>query len=1335
MRILVRSAMGALCALAGCLAFGVSIAPAAATHEFLPELSEKISEGVPASSGVQFTGSLLDPAHLTVDSGRLWIDESRNNGNNNLSVVDKWDASTGGFLPPQINEEGEVTALSSGGIAVGHPGGEEQIYVGAGIRSKPVVVVYGSSGKLLPGDVWTGANTPAKEFTEGIEGIAVDHSMSLETNGDVYVATKQGAVDIFRPQAGGGEPAGIVGQLPGTPYGPLNEVTSIAVSGFNGDVVVAEGDRNRCNLRTSKCFINVFAPVLGMPGMYTFMFRISGVPQAPFGALESLAVDSGDGDIYVAESGREIVDEFDAEGKYLGQIIGAPFKRPNEVLPFKSVESVAVSPESHDVYVADFRDANGAENSVVDVFGPNRVTPDVTTEEATDNTGTGDGHIRAVLNGTVNPEKEGEASCQFVWGPTNEFGQLAACEKTVGEGVSAMPVQASLSGLPPDTTYDYRLQATNKNGTNPGEAWQTKEFTTAGPGMHDESVSSTRSESVTLDAKIDPHGKPTTYYFQYGSSAGYGTDLPAPGEEALQGAEVGSGESDIEVFQHVTGLATATLYHYRVVVVSELAPGEVETFYGPDQTFSTQTVGLPFQLPDGRAWELVSPSHKEGALLSSISRTPVQAAANGDAISDGTSVPIEAEPAGGASSPMAFFGRGTAGWSSRDISPPHIGRTEVVGGEEYKDFSEDLTTGAVQPQGSVPPLSPQASEATAYLHTNFLNDNPGELCTTNCYQPLVSPANVPAGTKFGEEGLTPDCEHDSCGGPRFVGASPDMQHVVLKSRADLTSTPSEGQGLYEWNKGTLSLVNLFPEGETNSHGGPVAESAQLGVGEDKIQHAISNDGTRVIWTMGTGENGHLYSRDTLTGVTTRLDVVQAGASGPENSEALYQTASSDGSRVFFLDQGRLTTDSTARGGRADLYEYNFNAPLGSRLTDLSVDPNEPAEVVEVLGASEDGSYVYFAAPSVLATGAVRGRCGYLEKNSLVCNLYVRHDGTTTLVAELSSEDFPQWGGGGAQVTDLPASVSHNGQWLAFMSNADLTGYDTTDVVRKQRDQEVYLYNAVANKLVCAGCNPTGARPLGLGLSLDRDEMTGLGGSYPAGSEESEGIEVASNVPVWTDQFYQSRYLSNDGRLFFDSSDALVPQDVDGTEDVYEYEPAGIGGCNTSQTTFSERSGGCVALISSGASKDESAFLDASEGGGDVFFLTTAKLLSQDVDDSPDIYDARECSATKPCFTPPPVEPPPCETGDSCKAAPSPQPTIFGSPASATFAGAGNVATPEPPAAKAKTLTRAQKLAQALKACHKQKVKKRRATCERQARSRYGAAKKSRKVKATKRGRG
>lgn len=100
--------------------------------------------------------------------------------------------------------------------------------------------------------------------------------------------------------------------------------------------------------------------------------------------------------------------------------------------------------------------------------------------------------------------------------------------------------------------------------------------------------------------------------------------------------------------------------------------------------------------------------------------------------------------------------------------------------------------------------------------------------------------------------------------------------------------------------------------------------------------------------------------------------------------------------------------------------------------------------------------------------------------------------------------------------------------------------------------------------------------------------------------------------------------------------------------------------------------GCVALISSGTSPEESTFLDASATGGDVFFTTTTRLAPQDFDDAPDVYDAHECTAASPC---PPVQaqqPPACATEGSCRGAPAPAPAIYGAPSSATFDGAGNV---------------------------------------------------------------
>ena len=218
-------------------------------------------------------------------------------------------------------------------------------------------------------------------------------------------------------------------------------------------------------------------------------------------------------------------------------------------------------------------------------------------------------------------------------------------------------------------------------------------------------------------------------------------------------------------------------------------------------------------------------------------------------------------------------------------------------------------------------------------------------------------------------------------------------------------------------------------------------------------------------------------------------------------------------------------------------------------------------------------------------------------------------------------------------------------------------------------------------------------------------------------------------------------------MFFNSSDSLVPLDVNGAEDVYEYEPEGDGSENTrcgpaaasGSVVFrpartlevdgleGEESAGCVGLISSGTSSKESAFLDASENGGEVFFLTAAKLAPQDTDTSMDVYDAHECTPQAPCVGST-VSSSECTTADACRAAPTSQPSVFGAPSSATFSGAGNPAPALAPAstkakAKVKVLTRAQKLADALKECKKkEKSKKRRSACERQAHKRYGASK-------------
>jgi hypothetical protein len=886
------------------------------------------------------------------------------------------------------------------------------------------------------------------------------------------------------------------------------------------------------------------------------------------------------------------------------------------------------------------------------------------------------------LNGTVDPDGAGEASCQFDWGSTPALGKVAPCSQAVPNGEGAVAVHASIGGFERDTTYYYRLQASNTNGTNYGEPAETQQFTTTGAAIHAAFATNISATSATFGARIDPGSTPTSYYFQYGPSAAYGAESPA-----APGASLGAGRGAIEAPAiHVQQLTPGSVYHYRVVALSEAQPGQIETLYSEDHTFTTQVAGGSFTLPDGRQWQLVSPADKLGALIEPHqSGGVIQAAADGNAIAYRASSPTEHAAQGFAREVTVLSTRSASGWSSQDISEPNLSSVYPRGsiGKEFQIFSEDLSHAAIQPIESVfTPLSPEASETTPYLRTDYLNGDVGEHCQSGCYRALVTGkagfANVPADTVFGEE---PEgfCELDLCG-PKFQGASADLSHMVISSPAQLTKTPAPagGPGLYEWSDGSLQLLDLLPSGEE----GP---AVLAGVSRDTegherlgVRNSISADGARVI-LEGGAEGGHgLYLRDTAAGQTIRLDVPQGG-SGP-SEDVSYVNASPDASRIFFLDSGRLMADSSPGG--EDLYEYDLQAPAGSRLSDLSAaSPGQSADVSALLGIGGDGSYVYFAAGGALAPGAVAGQCPQaeyeVEPQSPGCNLYVRHDGATRLVAVLPSEDVYAWSRGLADFGQASyGRVAGSGQWFAFLSNGELTGYDSHDATSGQPDIEVYVYDASTDEVACASCDPTGARPAG-------SQFEEFGGSLKGW--------VAARLPAWTEPptnfgslaAHQPRYLSDSGRLSFDSTDALVPQDVDGVEDVYEWEPVGVGSCTTAGATFSAGSQSCVNLISSGTSPEASEFIDASETGGDVFFRTRAQLASQDYDTAYDVYDAHECTSAVPCLpvmTPPPA----CSTETSCKAPPTPQPALFGVPASATFSGTGNLASHAAPTAKPKS---------------------------------------------------
>jgi hypothetical protein len=1017
------------------------------------------------------------------------------------------------------------------------------------------------------------------------------------------------------------------------------------------------------------------------------------------------------------------LDEFDAAGAQL-----ASFASPQQP------SAIAADDQTGAVYVLT--------PSAVFVVFPPPPGPHVESEEAV-----AEPQGAVTVKATIDPE--GAQTHYHIEYGVEEAHETATETRTMAaEGFEAEAVAVRLTGLAPSTTYHYRVVVENANGT-PTPTSET--FTTLPPvAIVSESVVQVTARGAELSAVLNPLGSPTEYHFEYGPSATYGESAPVPD------ASAGAGTSPATFSIQVQGLTPGSLYHYRVVAVTHNGRGEREEEVGPDQAFETLTEGGGAGLLDGRGWEQVSPPDKRGIALEAINNEggDIQAADGGEGLAYIAKGPVESEQPGNPAGNRAFAEsellatRSSQGWSTEDIATPHEAVAGLTGGElsEYRLFSPELSNGLLEPTGATP-LSSNATERTPYIR-----ERSGE------YSPLANLEDVAPATKFGaleERGLT-----IAGTGVQVVSATTDLNDVLLTAPQALVQgfETDELAALYEWSaeeppSERLTPVSILPGGASAG----VEGGASAGGSGRLLRNAISANGERVVFETGTH---HLFLRDLVKAATVRLDAPEEGAPGGE-SPAAFEDASSDGSRVFFKDEARLTRNATAKVDQPDLYMCEVKETPGGlacSLTDLTVGAHagEAANVQgAMIGSSEDGSYAYFVANGVLSNhgasvaGAIRGDCvseSATPTANSSCNLYVWHDGVVSLVGVLSGADLADWEAQSAHtdLAQMTARVSPNGLFLAFMSERPLTRFDNLDTQNGAADEEVFEYDAESQRLVCASCAASGARPEGVLTPNSTQEAQPLVDRSELWSERW----LAGLVPGWTTatkevSLYQSRYLDDSGRLFFDSPVALVPGDRNGTWDVYEWEPAAIGRCSASlagpmaiyrgEDVGGEGPAGCVGLISSGSSSEESAFLDASGSGDDVFFLTAAKLAAPDRDSALDVYDAHVCTSASPCLSPFLSTPSSCVDPNECKGAVAAQPEGAVAPASQVYTAPPSelpiVKTSKSPSLTAAQL-RARHLAAALKACRGMHDRRKRQACERAARRRYGPLK-YRKGKAKK----
>jgi hypothetical protein len=698
-----------------------------------------------------------------------------------------------------------------------------------------------------------------------------------------------------------------------------------------------------------------------------------------------------------------------------------------------------------------------------------------------------------------------------------------------------------------------------------------------------------------------------------------GNGFQGAAEAPSGGAEVGSGNVGVAVGASLGGLAPGTEYRFRVVATSHCNAAEEEQIceaVGAPKSFHTFSAQSPV-LPDHRVWEMVSPPRKEGGEV--WPANPSEFSHGCHFCKPGLGLahfPMQSAPDGEAFVYQGYAFSGTEGNGNLD---EYIARRSESGWQTTNLSPRQLGTVF---QGFDDGLS--AAVLSAASESNLSSDAP--VGYANLYrQPTAEPgALLPLFTTAPPNREGAEFKIQSAGG------SADLSKLIFEANDALTGetafAPAAGDpgskemNLYAWSNGELSLVNVLPGNAASAPGAVLGSGEKLKHldGSNRVPvigHAISADGSRIFWS---DESGQLYVRE--DGERT-LEI-------PEHT-GKFLTASADGSRVLLSD--------------GVLYDLE---------TEESTDLTEGNGGFQgIAGQSQDLAHVYFVDTAVLtAEGNEHGAEAQAGKD----NLYAWDEGTVNFVATLVSDE----GGLGKAWEIAPqtrsAEASPNGEWLAFLSRLPLTGQDTTGICREIGSSgsevfvegpcpSVFVYQAATGKLSCASCNRTGRLPFG-----------------KSSLELIDGESASSPQP---------QYLTDQGRLYFDSQDSLSPFDTnEGKEDVYEWEPQGVGSCESELV-----GGGCVSLISAGREPVDSNLLGVDETGKNVFFTTRDQLVLKDRDDLLDLYDAREGGGIAAESE---VARGECQ-GEACQppvSAPN-DPT----PASSNFEGAGNVV--EKPAKK------------------------------------------------------
>lgn len=813
--------------------------------------------------------------------------------------------------------------------------------------------------------------------------------------------------------------------------GLAGTATDIAVYGSNGSVYMSGGGDGTVTVLNAEGTERL----RGITGV--------GSPQGSFGGSPgSLDVDQSNGHVLIFNNNRGAVEEYDASGAFVGEF---SFPEPQKFTTGIVRDSgIAVDnsdgPSSGNVYVA-FDDTK-ADTFDLWAFGPLTYgdTPSMETGIAS---AVGGGN--ATLNGKLNPEGFDVEECGFEYIADDQYAlhgftgaastPCAESMAAIGRGSIPVDVHADVSGLDPDARYRFRLVSANRYGAgDPGNAWLfgppilKNGSELALPILYDE---------ATLGAEIDSSGLATKYHFEYGTSTAYGQSTPS--------VELIPGDGGIPITASLTGLAENTEYHFRVVFENEAKTGLV----GPDVAFETLTrsegpttcpnteyrTGLSANLPDCRAYELVTPAETNGA-------SPV--AAESQTAGEEFNNWLVSPRGEGAGESVAYFIPGTLpgfegtgsfdGYRARRASGSH-----PSGGWASEIFGPSFA----EADGNRPEKHGMAPEQDYWfwqIH-NFENYEGG----------------IPAGNYLRSASVVnskctgSSSSHYQLIGCGSLGTDPTAQgrflsaggaHVIFSSKARLQSdaAPVGTEAIYDRAAGAESAEVL----SVKEGGSP------FGAGKNAAYLGTAEDGSAVAFSVGTTLYLHRAGSTVL--------VAEGFGS--------FAGLSVDGSRLFYT--------------KAD--ELHFFDAIAD--TDTSIAPGVAATFVSV---SPDGSHLLFTSEKAL-TGGEENEMGQVAVENQH-NLYALAGGATAFVGILDPEDLVRFAGRvevnlGRWTTAISAGINvgraysptrstPNGDVFAFQSHAQLTAYDN------KGHGEIYRYAptaALGERVLCVSCDPSNAAP-------------------------------------------------------------------------------------------------------------------------------------------------------------------------------------------------------------------------------------------------------------------